>query len=316
MQFIGIDSVIYGAPDVPLATKLFTDWGLRKVGRSRNQVALATEVGSRVVIARETSASLPSRLEGGSNFREVIWGVAAARDIDEIERELSRDRTVHRDRDGTIHTVDDSGINIGFRVWKHGREAKVPGTPFNTPGSRRRVDRIAKVYERAQPYRMGHIVFFVPDTARAERFYRKRLGFWLSDRYVGGAGVFLRWAKESDHHNLFFVKSRDGKTDINHVAFEVHDLHEVFGGGVHFGEAVWETAVGPGRHPISSAYFWYFKNPLGGTIEYFSDPDYVTEKWKPHNYRVNRFSEWHLNDGIQRKDDGVVRPSLAALKAM
>jgi len=32
-----------------------------------------------------------------------------------------------------------------------------------------------------------------------------------------------------------------------------------------------------GRHPISSAYFWYFASPLGGMLEYFSNPDFVTE---------------------------------------
>ena len=220
------------------------------------------------------------------------------------------------DADGTIHTVDDGGVNIGFRVWKRRIEKPGTGTQWNGPGHRARVDRISDVYESAKPHKMGHIVFFVPDTRKAEAFYRKRLGFWLSDRYVGGAGVFLRWAKKSEHHNLFFVKSRTGKTDLHHIAFEVRDLHEVFGGGLAFAKLGWPTEVGPGRHPISSAYFWYFKNPLGGAVEYFCDADYVTDKWKPNNYRVNRFSEWHLVDGIVQRDDGKIRPSLKAVKDM
>ena len=164
--------------------------------------------------------------------------------------------------------------------------------------------------------KIGHIVFGVTDVKRAEAFYRDRLGFWLSDRYVGGAGVFLRWAKRSEHHNLFFMKSRTGVNHLHHVAFEVADVHEVFGGGLAFGKLGWSTEIGPGRHPISSAYFWYFKNPLGGAIEYFCDPDYVTERWKPRNFRVNRFSEWHLPTGLPSKPDGHVRPSLAAAKAI
>ena len=66
------------------------------------------------------------------------------------------------------------------------------------------------------------------------------------------------------------------------------------------------------RHPVSSAYFWYFKNPCEGAVEYYCDSDWVTERWKPTNFRVNRFSEWHLLDGIRQADDGVVRPSMAA----
>jgi catechol-2,3-dioxygenase len=178
------------------------------------------------------------------------------------------------------------------------------------------VDRISTQYEGAQPWQMGHIVFFVPDTGEAERFYRQRLGFHLSDRYVGGAGVFLRWAQRSEHHNMFLLKSPTGKSALHHLAFEVRDQHEVFGGGLAFAKSGWSTQVGPGRHPISSAYFWYFQNPLGGGIEYFCDPDFVTEKWKPHQYRVNRFSEWHLPKGIVQIDDDKMRPSLATAKAI
>jgi hypothetical protein len=47
---------------------------------------------------------------------------------------------------------------------------------------------------------------------------------------------------------------------------------------------------------------------------YFCDPDFVTPKWKPTNYRLNRFSEWHLADGIKQSDDGQARPSLATAK--
>ena len=86
--------------------------------------------------------------------------------------------------------------------------------------------------------------------------------------------------------------------------------------GMAFARQGWSTEIGPGRHPISSAYFWYFRNPLGGAIEYFCDPDYVTERWKPRNFRVNRFSEWHLPAGLPLKADGHVRPSLAAVKAI
>ena len=180
----------------------------------------------------------------------------------------------------------------------------------NAIGSVERVDERSVFYERAQPIRMGHIVFVVPDLKAAEKFYTKRLGFIVSDRYAGGRAVFLRYAARSDHHNLFFIQAGDGKTKkIDHVAFEVRDIHEVFAGGLYFARKGWPTEVGPGRHPISSAYFWYFKNPSGGSIEYFTDSDQLTEKWKPTTYKVNKFSEWHLVDGIGEPATG---PSLAA----
>lgn len=315
MAFVGIDSVVFGAPDVSLARKMFSDWGLTKLSDGRAGVALETGIGSQVVVRQQDSPRLPPRLSGGSNFREIIWGVSSRKHLDAIARELGRDREVTADRSGTIHVVDDCGINVGFKVWAHSMEKPLRGTPFNSPGHRARVNAVATVYERARPFRMGHLAFFVPDVRAGERFYVKRLGFWLSDRYAGGAAVFLRNAARSDHHNLFLLKSRAGTTDLHHIAFEVRDVHEVFGGGLHFSQAGWATAVGPGRHPISSAYFWYFRNPLGGMIEYFCDPDFVTPEWKPTNYRLNRFSEWHLADGIKRVADGHARPSLAMAKS-
>ena len=42
---------------------------------------------------------------------------------------------------------------------------------------------------------------------------------------------------------------------LNHVAYTVRDIHEVLGGGLHISRQGWKTQLGPGRHPISSAYF-------------------------------------------------------------
>lgn len=316
-DFVGIDAVVFGAHDLAMARKLFAEFGLRKIKDSKAGIVFATEIGSEVVIRPTDAKDLPAKLSGGSEFREVIWGVGSARKLDALATELARDRKVKTDRDGTVHSVDDGGVNIGFRVWRHGKEPAQPASlPLNQPGARGRIDQPSPMYKSAHPFRIGHIVFIVPDVKKAERFYTKRLGFCLSDRYAGGAASFLRYGRRADHHNLFLLKRPGGKTDIHHVAFELHDIHEVFGGGMHFAGLGWETAVGPGRHPISSAYFWYFKNPLGGTIEYFSNPDFVTENWKPTNFRVNRFSEWHLADGLAPPEDSMDRPSLNAVRAM
>jgi catechol 2,3-dioxygenase-like lactoylglutathione lyase family enzyme len=315
-RFIGIDSVIFGAPDLAVPRKMFAEWGLKKTKDTKSGLVFATEIGADVVIRPSNAPGLPPKLAAGSEFREVVWGVSAPRHLEALGDELSRDRKVDEDKDGTLHTVDDSGINVGFRVWRHGKEPARGTLPLNVPGARGRVDAPSPMYERARPFRMGHIVFAVPDVKAGEKFYVKRLGFHLSDRYAGGAAVFLRYAARADHHNLFLLKRPGGLTDLHHVAFEVHDIHEVFGGGMHFSGLGWETAVGPGRHPISSAYFWYFKNPLGGTIEYFSNPDFVTEAWKPSNFRVNHFSEWHLMEGLRRPQQTPDRPSLQAVRAM
>ena len=311
MHFQGIASVTYSADDLEGAIKLFADWGLQLTSRDSKEVVFCTQDGGEVrVVSTVNEDCLPKRLPGGSHFREVMFGVRTAADLLAVQTELEKDRPVTTDVAGALHTVDDSAVNIGFKVWIPNQDAIPSATIWNTPPARNRVDKRAEFYSSAVPVKMGHIVFAVPDVERAATFYRTRLGFWLTDSYAGGAGSFLRWAEASEHHNLFLVKSKTGKADIHHVAFEVHDIHEVFGGGLAFSRQGYRTNVGPGRHPISSAYFWYFENPLGGAIEYFSDPDYVTKDWQPTAFTVNRFSEWHLAKGIPTIDDSAGRPSL------
>ena len=90
------------------------------------------------------------------------------------------------------------------------------------------------------------------------------------------------------------------KAGLNHVAFTVRDIHEVFGGGMHMSRTGWDTQLGPGRHPISSAYFWYFKNPAGGLIEYYADEDQLDAHWEPREFEPGptMFAEWAIEGGI------------------
>ena len=129
MAIIGIDSVTYGSPDLKAARKFFLDWGLKKLADSRSGMIFETGIGSQIIVRPEAGKSLRPRLEGGSNFREVIFGVVNASALKAVAEDLSRDRDVAVDADGTLHTIDDSGINVGFRVWRHRREARGFGRP-------------------------------------------------------------------------------------------------------------------------------------------------------------------------------------------
>ena len=142
-------------------------------------------------------------------------------------------------------------------------------------------------------------MFFVKDVLACERFYVDRLGFVPSDRYPG-RGAFLRCAPDGGHHDLFLLQRPAADAALNHVAFTVRDIHEVFGGGLHLSRCGWETQLGPGRHPVSSAYFWYFKNPAGALIEYHADEDQLTADWQPREFEPGPtvFAEWAIDGGI------------------
>jgi catechol 2,3-dioxygenase len=138
-------------------------------------------------------------------------------------------------------------------------------------------------FERAEPRRLGHVLFFTPDPAAAERFYTGVLGFKVSDR-VPGLLSFLRCS--TDHHNLAFAKS--SRRGFHHASYEVGSFDEVGMGGMWMHARGWEQGWGLGRHAIGSNVFYYVRDPWGSYAEYFSDIDYIPEDadWQPRAWDV------------------------------
>ena len=165
------------------------------------------------------------------------------------------------------------------------------------------------VYEKGQPVAIGHVVFFTPDLAATENFYIEKVGFHLSDAYKN-RGAFLRCRGKGYHHDLFLLSVPNKPAGLNHVAFVVRDIHEVIGGGLNMNRSEWSTFIGPGRHPISSAYFWYVNSPLGGAFEYYTNDDYLTEEWQPRveEHRLELFTEWAIEGGLDDTTRRQVKP--------
>ena len=80
--------------------------------------------------------------------------------------------------------------------------------------------------------KIGHVVLNVTDLEASVRFYTELLGLAVSDRYpdsmVPGGMIFLRC--NTDHHGIALVGGapRSERTTLNHFAFEVGSLDEVF----------------------------------------------------------------------------------------
>ena len=201
-------------------------------------------------------------------------------------------------RASTPTTQASPGLAVRFQVTQK-RPVELASAEYNTWNRKGRVNAASPAYERATPIEVGHVVFFVSDVKATSAFYAERFGFVGSDSYPN-RGAFLRCAPDGGHHDLFLLQLPSGKRGLNHVAFTVRDIHEVFGGGLHFARCGWETQLGPGRHPISSAYFWYFKNPAGGLIEYYADEDQLTAEWQPREFEPGPtvFAEWAVDGGL------------------
>jgi catechol 2,3-dioxygenase-like lactoylglutathione lyase family enzyme len=286
MKILRVESIIYGADDLETGERFFRDWGVKPVEGAKATFTLPS--GQTIVVKPASDPSLPKAPEQGPTVREVIWGVDNAQSLDELKKELGRDREVKVDADGTLHSVDDVGFGIGFRVAKPAAAGAASQSarmnkPFDPPRT-------------ATPMRMGHVVYSIPREAQAKAaaFYTQRLQFRMTD-HTGDLGDFMRCNGSNDHHNLFFLLPPN-RAAFNHVAFEVRDFDEIIFGGQSMRNKGWKSDSPPGRHILGSNLFWYFSNPSGGNVEYFADMDQMDDDFQTRNWeKTPGFAMWTLD---------------------
>ena len=294
MGLTGIDAVVFGANDLNEARHFLDDWGVTDAGSDTDQLRYTTRDGTEVLVHATSDPALPTAMQEGPTLRQAIWGLSDQAALDALAVRIGDAGTV---RDGLLTATDPNGLSHAFRVTRR-QPVVADAQDVNGPGLARRVDLRSPIYTQAMPIMVGHIVLFVDDLDASLDFFLNTLGFVVSDSYPGHA-AFLRAQTPGPHHDAFILR-RPGKPGLNHVAFTVSNIHEVFGGGLAMSRKGYETDIGPGRHPISSAYFWYIKSPFGASLEYYADDDWCTDQWEAREYerRPELFAEWAIAGGI------------------
>jgi catechol 2,3-dioxygenase-like lactoylglutathione lyase family enzyme len=276
MNILGLDALVFGVDDPAACRQYLVDYGLKDAGGGRCEAL----DGTAVVVRAQDDATLPPSLGTASMLRETVYGVADASTLDAVEAELSRDREVTR-RDGVVRCVDDMGFALAFQVSVR-RPIRLAAETVNAPGAapQRGPNAIGVAPDMpAVPRTLSHVVYFVPDAARAEAFYA-RLGFVCTDRFTG-VGPFLRPAGTLDHHTLFLIETPPHMKGVEHFTFHMGGPTEVLLAGTRFVEKGYESFWGPGRHLYGSNWFWYFNSPLGCHVEYDADMDLHDASWQP-----------------------------------
>ena len=242
-----------------------------------------------MIICPKDKADMPPAVEEGSTIREFIWGLDSQASLDALATRLGDDAM--EDAEGRLAIRDLDGFTHAFRVTTL-TPVTAAGQDVNGPHHHRRIDKRSHNYREVHPIGIGHVVMWANDIEKSAAFFQEKLGFVESDRFIG-FGIFLRAATPGPHHHMF-LQSRPGKPGADHVAFTVDNHLEVLGGGLAMERKGWPTRLGPGFHPISSAFYWYMESPLGPLIEYYADDDYCTEKWEPGAFPISSemYTDW------------------------
>jgi len=278
MNIIGPDALVFGVDDIAACAQYLTDYGLKPVGVSAHGGRFEALDGTAVILRQQSDASLPPGLGTASMLRETVYGVADTATLDAVEAELTKDRTVSRSG-GILRCTDDMGFALAFQVTVR-KPLDLSAESANAPGAApQRAANLLGVDPAAQalPRSLSHVVYFVPDSAKAEAFYQ-RLGFVCTDRFTG-VGPFLRPAGTPDHHTLFMIQTPPFMKGIEHFTFHMGGPTEVMLAGTRFVEKGYQSFWGPGRHRFGSNWFWYFNSPLGCHVEYDADMDLHDDAW-------------------------------------
>lgn len=277
MNIIGPDKIVFGVDDLATCQQFVIDYGLTQQD-DYNYIALD---GTGIEIRQMDDPSLPAALPTSTMLRKTIYGVADQATVDAIHAELSKDREVKTLQDGSIEAIDDLGFVIGFQITIR-TELDLPAEMVNAPGEKqkRAVNDIGVSKDfTPKPRSLSHVVYFVPDVVKAEKFYAERLGFVTTDRFTN-TGPFMRPAGTLDHHTLFFLQTPPFMQGLEHFTFHMSGPTEVSQAGYAMVEKGYQSFWGPGRHIFGSNWFWYFKSPFGCNIEYDADMDLHDDTWE------------------------------------
>jgi catechol 2,3-dioxygenase-like lactoylglutathione lyase family enzyme len=278
-----IEELHFGVEEIGECIRFFEDFGLGDHETTETGIVYRTPVGQGLFLHEASTPGLPPAYEEGSTIREVIWGVGDQDQLKALGENLASDREITVDDHGTVHTHDENGYGIGFRVASD-TGAELWHRDSNASGNINRWSQPLQRLGRAHPFRMCHVAYHIPQEnwERAVAFYTDRLGFRITDQLLD-MGTFMQAADDQDQHTILLGHRADRK-GINHIAYEVANFDEVVEGGNHMVACGWKEARRLGRHTIGSNVFRFFHAPCGGRVEYAADMDRADENYGPNVY--------------------------------
>jgi len=279
----------FRAPDLDRMERFLVAFGMQRAARTERALYMRGTTSLHHV--HVTHAGEPA-------FLGLAFAAATRADLDTLARAVG----------GTVEPLDEPGGGEVVRLRDpDGRPIDVISgmepldpiplrahPPLNTGAHRPRIGTLQRVPAgAAQVKRCGHAALKCIDFAAATRWYQSTLGLLVSDEFfIEGPdqpiGRFLRCdrgADPADHHTLLLVASPEAK--LGHVAWEVADFDDLMAGRDYLAQhGDCSPYWGVGRHVLGGQIFDYWKDPIGFTLEHWTDSDLLQADATPGSHHI------------------------------
>lgn len=299
INIIDVAFVRYRAPDLDKMAGFLTDFGLHQSARTDD--ALYMRGCSKAHHIHVTERGEAATLGFG------MWAQSEA-DLDRLAAELGTKVEDNPEPGGgkRVRFTDPAGFIVDLL---HGQAELEPldrrqhfEVNAAQGGRLRRSSPIRGTPRPSHVMRLGHVVLMPTNYVEMYEFYTRLFGLKVSDGYYfekpeQRIAFFLHLDSPEawvDHHAIAIIAARDGRTRIDHSAFEVLDLDDVHQGHAYLESKGHNLAWGVGRHIEGSQVFDYWRDPWGNKIEHWTDGDLVNNQY-PEQFApltLEALSQW------------------------
>lgn len=270
------------SPDLDLQEEFLVNFGMTRVERTDDALYMrGTDPDQYIHVTHK----------GEPRFIGLAFEAASEADLEKVSKAPGASGIETLDEPGggkRVRLTEPNGYQIEV-VWGRARHDTIPVERFpvnsakeGTPrkGALTRIDRGPSHVKR-----LGHAVIMTPDVKTGTKWFRETLGLVSSDDVYAGdkdniIATFNRvdqGKKFVDHHTFLCIGGE--KAGLNHMAFEVHDIDDVFMGHAHLKNMEkYKHMWGMGRHILGSQVFDYWCDPWGRVHEHWTDSDMLNDK--------------------------------------
>jgi len=285
---IKVEDIAFGrlqSPDLDEAEEFLTNFGMVRSERTDDTLYMrGTDPAPYIHVTHK----------GDAKFIGLAFRAASEADLEKVTKVEGASGIEDLDGPGggkRVRLTEPNGFQIEI-VWGMAdlEEIPVPRFGINTAAARdSRLGELTRI-QRGPSHvkRLGHAVIMTPDVDGGTKWFRETLGLVPSDEVYAGEkdniiATFNRvdgGEKFVDHHTFLCIKGE--VPGLNHMAFEVHDIDDVFMGNAHLKKlGKYDHVWGLGRHVLGSQVYDYWQDPWGRVHEHWTDSDRLNNKNPP-----------------------------------